>query len=84
VALFDLDNGTYGTYTDYDMPPKNMAPGAVPKLTAATGHLEMTFDGRAGRAEWIARRGPDGELLPYTYESCWLAPTSRARTWSFG
>ncbi len=68
VALFDLDNGTYGTYTDYDMPPKNMEPGAVPKLTAATGHLEMTFDGRAGRAEWIARRGPDGELLPYTYD----------------
>ena len=28
-ALFDLDAGTYGTYTDYDMPPANMQPGAV-------------------------------------------------------
>ena len=24
LALFDLDNGTYGTYTDYDMPGTNM------------------------------------------------------------
>src|SRR5262245_54075528 len=25
-ALFDLDNGEYGTCTDYDMPPANMKP----------------------------------------------------------
>ena len=29
-ALFDLDNGGYGTYTDYDMPPANMQPGRGP------------------------------------------------------
>ena len=29
-ALFDIDNGTYGTFTDYDMPPKNSEPGARP------------------------------------------------------
>ena len=23
MALFDCDTGDYGTYTDYDMPPKN-------------------------------------------------------------
>ena len=27
MALFDLDTGDYGTYTDYDMPPANMQPG---------------------------------------------------------
>jgi predicted secreted hydrolase len=68
MALFDLDNGTYGTYTDYDMPPKNMAPGTVHKMTAATGQLEMTFDGRAGRAAWTARRDDDGQLMPFTYD----------------
>ena len=30
-ALFDLDTGEYGTYTDYDMPPASMEPGASPK-----------------------------------------------------
>ena len=37
LALFDLDTGDYGTYTDYDMPPANMKPGAQRKLTMATG-----------------------------------------------
>lgn len=68
MALFDLDHGTYGTYTDYDMPPKNMDPGTVHKMTSATGHLEMTFDGRAGRATWTARRDADGRLVPFTYD----------------
>lgn len=27
MALFDLDTGDYGTYTDYDMPPANLEPG---------------------------------------------------------
>ncbi len=67
-AVFDVDNGTYGTFTDYDMPPSNMAPGAVPKLTATTGHLDMTYDSRAGRAEWVTRRDADGELVPFTYD----------------
>ena len=68
MALFDLDRGTYGTYTDYDMPPKNMEPGTVHKMTAATGHLEMSFQGRAGRATWTARRDADGQLVPFGYD----------------
>ena len=28
LALFDLDTGAYGTYTDYDMPPANLRPAA--------------------------------------------------------
>jgi predicted secreted hydrolase len=68
MALFDLEAGSYGTFTDYDMPPKNMEPGTVHKMSAATGHLEMSFDSRAGRALWIARRDPDGQLVPFGYD----------------
>jgi len=67
-AVFDLDNRTYGTFTDYDMPPKNMEPGTVHKMSAETGHLEISFASRAGQARWTARRDADGELEPFTYE----------------
>ncbi|MGB8403989.1 MAG: secreted hydrolase [Mycobacterium sp.] len=68
MALFDLDRGVYGTYTDYDMPPQSMKPGAIPKLTSAAGHLDMTYDSGAGRVEWIAQRDAAGQLIPYTYD----------------
>ena len=29
MSLFDCDTGEYGTYTDYDMPPKNMQAGCA-------------------------------------------------------
>jgi predicted secreted hydrolase len=67
MALFDLDTGAYGTYTDYDMPPANMKPGAQPKLTAAEGHLDLCYDSDAGPVTWSARRDDDGALLPCTY-----------------
>jgi len=67
-ALFDLDNGGYGTYTDYDMPPANMQPGARPKLSVETGHLDMTYDSGAGRAVWRTSRDERHRLLPYTYD----------------
>ena len=68
MAMFDLDAGTYGTFTDYDMPPKNMEPGTVHKMTAATGHLDMTFETRVGRAQWSARSDADGALVPFGYD----------------
>ena len=67
-ALFDLDNGTYGTYTDYDMPPANMQPGAAPKLSTAQGHLDVTYESSAGAAVWRACRDEQDRLLPYTYD----------------
>jgi hypothetical protein len=47
-ALFDIDHGSYGTFTDYDMPPKNMEPGARPKLvcTCATRAAQERPPGR--------------------------------------
>ncbi len=67
MALFDLDTGDYGTFTDYDMPPANMEPGAQRKLTMAEGHLDISYHSTAGTASWTTSRNGDGELLPYTY-----------------
>ena len=67
MALFDLDTGDYGTYTDYDMPPANMEPGAQHKLTMASGYLDINYHSSAGTASWTTSRNGDGELLPYTY-----------------
>jgi hypothetical protein len=68
LALFDLDNGAYGTYTDYDMPPANMAPGARPKLSYADDHLDIAYVCDAGTSVWRTCRDDHGELLPYTYD----------------
>ncbi|WP_204079367.1 lipocalin-like domain-containing protein [Mycobacterium riyadhense] len=67
LALFDLDAGDYGTYTDYDMPPASMEPGAKPKFSAAVGHLRLEYESGAGTASWSTCRADDGELLPYSY-----------------
>ncbi|MGX9791714.1 lipocalin-like domain-containing protein [Mycobacterium sp. MMS18-G62] len=76
-ALFDLDSGEYATYTDYDMPPANMKPGARPKLSTADGHLDLSYDSSAGSASWRACRDQHGELVPYTYDVS-LAGTDQA------
>jgi predicted secreted hydrolase len=67
-ALFDLDNGAYGTHTDYDMPPANMAQGATAKMTFADGHLDLTYADGAGTAVWRTCRDEQDRLLPYTYD----------------
>jgi predicted secreted hydrolase len=67
-ALFDLDDGGYGTYTDYDMPPANMQPGATPKMSLAEGHLDITYDSGAGTTVWRTCRDEHDRLMPYTYD----------------
>ena len=67
-ALFDLHNGGYGTYTDYDMPPANMQPGARPKMYTDAGHLDMTYDSGAGHVVWRTCRDEQQRLVPYTYD----------------
>lgn len=66
-ALFDLDSGEYGTYTDYDMPPHSMQPGAEPKMSAAAGHLDLTYRSPVGTASWVTCRDGNEDLIPYTY-----------------
>ena len=67
-ALFDLDSGTYATYTDYDMPSANRHSGAAPKLSVANDHLDMTYESGAGTAVWRTSRDERDELVPYTYD----------------
>jgi predicted secreted hydrolase len=75
-ALFDLDNGSYGTYTDYDMPPANMVPGARPKMSFADDALEITYDSGAGTAAWRTRRDEQHRLMPYTYDVTFVGTDS--------
>jgi predicted secreted hydrolase len=67
MAVFDCDTGEYGTYTDYDMPPKNMRPDARPKMSMAAGYLDLRYESGAGPVTWTTCRDDDGELRPYTY-----------------
>src|SRR3954454_4281121 len=67
-ALFDVDNGSYGTYTDYDMPPANMQPGVTPKMTLADGHLDIAYASGQGSAGWRTSRDEHQRLMPYTYD----------------
>ena len=67
-ALFDLDHGAYATFTDYDMPPASLRPGATPKLSSADGHLDMTYQSAAGTASWRTCRDEREQLVPYTYD----------------
>ena len=67
MSLFDCDTGDYGTYTDYDMPPKNMQPDARPKMSMADGYLDIRYESSAGPVAWTTCRDDDGELRPYTY-----------------
>ena len=67
MALFDCETGDYGTYTDYDMPPRNMEPGARPKMTMAAGLHDIRYESSAGPAVWSTCRDDAGDLQPYTY-----------------
>jgi predicted secreted hydrolase len=67
-ALFDLDTGTYATYTDYDMPSVNRRSAASPKLSVANGHLDIEFESGAGTAVWRTSRDARGALVPFTYD----------------
>jgi predicted secreted hydrolase len=68
LALFDLDAGTYGTFTDYDMPPANMQPGARAKMAITDDCLDIRYDSSAGQSVWRTCRDESGALIPYTYD----------------
>jgi predicted secreted hydrolase len=67
MSLFDCDTGEYGTYTDYDMPPKNMQPDARQKMSMSAGYLDIHYESSVGPVVWTACRDDYGELRPYTY-----------------
>jgi len=66
VALFDLVTGDYGTFSEHDL-PRPLRWRRSYKLNVAKGHLDVTFDSRAGRSAWTTARDASGALLPFTY-----------------
>jgi predicted secreted hydrolase len=84
MALFDLDTGAYGTYTDYDMPPASLKPGAEPKMSTAAGYLHIRFDSDAGPATWTACRADDDALLPCTYRVSLAGRDQTGQTMALG
>jgi predicted secreted hydrolase len=68
LALFDLDNRSYGTFTDYDMPSTNLNSGGTPKLSVVDDHLDMSYASGAGTVAWRTCRDGQNRLLPYTYD----------------
>ena len=64
LALFDLDNGTYGTYTDYDMPGTNKKDASRPKLSFSDDHLDISYESRAGTSLWRTCRDAQDQLVP--------------------
>ena len=77
LALFDLDNGDYGTYTDYDMPPANMKPGAQRKTDhgprSSRHHLPQQRRHRLWPPAWTAT----ANCCPIRIESAWSARITR-------
>ena len=62
-ALFDLQTGAYGTYTDFDL-----LLGALltpPKLTMQTGYLGLTYNTPLGSAFWQNDIDANGNLVPF-------------------
>jgi len=65
-ALFDLSDGSYGTYTEHDLPrPPRLR--RTHKLTVAAGHLDVAFASALGACRWTTRRRADGALEPFAY-----------------
>lgn len=71
MALFDLDTGDYGTYTDYDMPPANLEPGAP-----ASWSWPRVISTSATPAVRAPRPGPRAATATGVY-----CPTPTASAW---
>jgi predicted secreted hydrolase len=67
LALFDLDAGTYGTHTEFDLPHPFRRRKQY-RLSVATGHLDVAFRGVIGESSWRTRRADNGSLVPFAYD----------------
>jgi hypothetical protein len=78
-ALFDLRNGTYGTYTENDF-PRPFRRRTSWKLSVGRGHLHVVFRSELGPCEWITRQRPDGSLEPFAYRLFLRGRDARGQT----
>lgn len=65
-ALFDLDTGTYGTITDFDL-PRPLRVRRTHKMKVARGLLDVSYETSGGRARWTTRRDAAGAPVPFSY-----------------
>jgi hypothetical protein len=65
-ACYDLDQGRYGTFTDYDF-PRPFAWRRAYKLAAAPGRLDLRFASSAGPARWANATDAGGALRPFAW-----------------
>jgi hypothetical protein len=65
-ACYDLDRGTYGTFTDYDF-PHPLRWRRTYKLRAASTHLGLDFASAAGPARWHHACTAPGTLRPFAW-----------------
>lgn len=63
-ALYDCDARRYGTYSDFDFPPRL---GRGQKLDATPGHLALRYRASAGTSRWEALHSADGALRPFAW-----------------
>eukprot|EP01087_Luapelamoeba_hula_P007752 TRINITY_DN1901_c0_g3_i1.p1 TRINITY_DN1901_c0_g3~~TRINITY_DN1901_c0_g3_i1.p1 ORF type:complete len:497 (-),score=41.35 TRINITY_DN1901_c0_g3_i1:85-1575(-) len=63
MSIFDYSTGTYGTYTDYDLPVIDIIYGD--KFSAVAGSLDLAFASSAGNASWFTVRDGSGNLVPF-------------------
>ena len=81
LALFDLDNGTYGTFTDYDMPSTNKKSDVRPKLTMRRrppGH-DVRQPRRHRGLAYLPRRGGRADALHVRRDLLRHRPARRRR-----
>ena len=65
-SLFDLDAGTYGTMTEFDL-PRPLRVRRAHKLKVARGLLDLSYESSEGRARWTTRRDAAGAPVPFSY-----------------
>lgn len=66
LALFDLTAGTYGTFSESDLPHPPRLRRRY-KLAVAAGWLDVAFTSAHGVSRWTTRRDAAGALLPFAY-----------------
>ncbi len=62
-SLYDIDNKSYATFSEFDYPPANLIFPA--KLNASSSNLNLTFQTQVGTVTWNNATTAQGTLVPF-------------------
>lgn len=65
ASIFDLSNGDYSTYTDYDVPVVDLL---SQKFSASSSELDLTFKSKYGNATWNHLK-ENGTSVPFIWQT---------------